>query len=120
MTCVLFLQIEILEEYQEPSSDSGETMEESTDDSKADTMYYFKCSYCENIYGHKKDLNAHQIAEHMHKCQTCGVTFKDDKSLQEHAKRHTDTKLFMCGVCKVILEKRFLGQHMKKHLQQQV
>lgn len=95
-------------------------MEESTDDSKTDTMYYFKCSYCENIYGNKKDLNAHQIAEHMHKCQTCGVTFKDDKSLQEHAKRHTDTKLFMCGVCKVILEKRFLGQHMKKHLQQQV
>lgn len=84
-------------------------------------MYYFKCSYCENIYGNKKDLNAHQIAEHMHKCQTCGVTFKDDKSLQEHSKQnHADTKLFMCGVCKVILEKRYLGQHMKKHLQQQV
>lgn len=105
-------EIEILEEYQEPVSDSGE-------DSKADTMYYFKCSFCENIYGNKKDLNAHQIAEHMHKCQTCGITLKDDKSLQEHAKTHKDTKLFMCGVCKVILEKRYLQQHMKKHVFQQ-
>uniref|UniRef100_A0A336LVT8 CSON002688 protein n=1 Tax=Culicoides sonorensis TaxID=179676 RepID=A0A336LVT8_CULSO len=30
----------------------------------------------------------------------------------------SDTKLFMCGVCKIILEKRYLANHMKKHLQQ--
>ncbi|XP_063697693.1 myoneurin-like [Culicoides brevitarsis] len=30
----------------------------------------------------------------------------------------SETKLFMCGVCKIILEKRYLANHMKKHLQQ--
>lgn len=33
-------------------------------------------------------------------------------------KTSTETKLFMCGVCKIILEKRYLANHMKKHLQQ--
>lgn len=124
-------EVEILEEYTECSSVmevESEVETTTTEDSSPaasvapppeNTIYYFKCSYCDNIYSNKKELNAHQINEHVHKCQICGANFKDDDALQEHAKRHTDTKLFMCGVCKVILEKRYLGQHMKKHLQQQ-
>lgn len=54
---------------------------------------------------------------------TTTTTTVQKKSDEESAgpsedKTTSETKLFMCGVCKIILEKRYLANHMKKHLQQ--
>lgn len=68
-------------------------------------------------------LDSQKIIATSNTTATTTTTIVQKKSDEESAgpseeKTTSETKLFMCGVCKIILEKRYLANHMKKHLQQ--
>lgn len=120
--------VEILEDYTEPmfpdtNIEVETTNEESTiteaahettikDDQKPIQQSQPQIYYIyNNSSSTKTTIKTEETISHTNKKQQENLVEEEDKAA-------ADSKLFMCGVCKVILEKRYLANHMKKHLQQ--
>ncbi|XP_053688387.1 zinc finger protein 439-like [Sabethes cyaneus] len=76
----------------------------------------YPCQYCSTSYFTANELKLHLSVMHLAvadvQCNTCGLTFKNKKSLRLHEKVHSNQRSFPCDECSMAFK---TSAHQRRH-----